>query len=174
MMAREVFRGTRQRLRPYWLLGFAVVCFAARASAQTLQISRQTSVAGEWAILEIAFQPAASSSLTALQWEMEIPATLQLDGAPLARVPLVVKDANKSINCAVSKKSAEGLLLPCILAGGIRPIPAGTVVLLSMKIGQSARPGTARIRLQNASGVTGDLKQVPIESAEAELTIRAK
>lgn len=161
----------RERLLSCWL---AAACLVTGAPAQTLRILPQTTFAGEWVALEIAFQPAAGV-LTALQWEVEIPAgALDLDGGPLARVPLVVKDAGKSVNCAVSKKSAERLLMPCILAGGQRPIPAGTIVVLSVKIGPKARAGAVSIRLQNALGVTGDLKQVPVAAAEGELTIRAR
>jgi hypothetical protein len=167
-------RGT-QRWRLCWLAGFAGPWLAAGASAQTLQVLPQNAIAGEWVVLEIAFQPAAGPALTAVQWELEIPVSaLDLDGAPLTRAPLAVKDAGKSVNCAVSERSAERLLLPCILAGGQKTIPAGTMVLLSVKIGPGARPGAARIRLRKAIGVTSDLKQVSIEAAEGELIIRAR
>ena len=125
--------------------------------------------------MEIAFQPAPGGAFAALQWELEIPAgALALEGTPLTKVPLVVKDAGKSVQCAVSKRSAESLVLACILAGGQKPIPAGMIVLLSMKIGFGARAGAARIRVQNAVGVTGEAKQTPIEAAEADLTIRSR
>jgi hypothetical protein len=164
-----------QGSRLCWFVGFAGACLATGAPAQTLRVSPQTARAGEWLMVEIAFQPVTNPPLTALQWEMDIPVrALNLDGAPLARAPLVVTDAGKSVNCAVSQRSAERLLLPCILAGGQKPVPAGMIVLLSVKIGPSARAGTSRIRLQNAVGVTADLKQVPIEAAEGELTVRPR
>ena len=174
-MAREVFLVRRQRLRLWRFVAFTGACLATCAPAQTVQIAPQTSVAGDWVTLEIAFRQAANGPLTALQWELEIAAgALDLEDAPLTRAPLVVKDAGKSLSCVVSQESAERLLLPCILAGGQEPIPAGTIVLLSMKVGPKAKAGVARIRLQNAFGVTSELKQVPIEPADGELTIRAR
>ena len=110
-----------------------------------------------------------------MQWEVVIPPdSLDLEYTPSARAPLAVKDAGKSLNCAVSRNPEKPFLVPCILAGSHKPIPNGTIVLLSLKLGARARPGPVPIRLQNPMAFTSDLKPVSIALGEGVLTIRAR
>lgn len=153
----------------------AGTCSAPAARAQTIRISPQTGSPGDWVTLEIAFQPGEGPAPVALQWELEIPAgPLDLEEAPISKALLVAKDAGKSVQCAGSTKAGGRLLQTCILSGTQKPVPAGTIVVLSLKIGQRAQPGGARIRLQKALGVTLDLKQLPIAATDSVLTVRAR
>lgn len=81
-----------------------------------------------------------------------------------------LKDAGKSITCAVpDPKNASGVVA-CILAGSQRPIPDGSLaaVAFAMRAGLSS----ATIRIDEILGVSRDVKPVKISPAEA--TIRGK
>ena len=145
------------------------------ARGQVLQISPQTAAPGEWVVLEIRFQSPADAPVVALQWELEIPSTaLDAQNELLARTLLAVKEAGKSTTCAPAKKTGEGLVVRCLLVGGQKPVPSGAIVLLSLKLSERGGPGTLRVRIQHGLAVDHDLKQRPIEPAEALVTIRAR
>jgi hypothetical protein len=78
----------------------------------------------------------------------------------------------KSLKCAFTDKNAEANTSRCILAGGQKPIPNGSVALLRLLISRDAQPGSARTRLGQATAVSQNLKQVPMSPVEATVTIR--
>ena len=92
----------------------------------------------------------------------------------MAVAPLAVKDAGKTATCVTSKKSAEALLVRCLVAGEQKPVPSGVVFLFSLKLSERAGPGMLRVRMQNGLAIDPNLKQTPIEPAEALVTIRAR
>lgn len=145
------------------------------ARGQVLQISPQTAKPGEWVTLEIRLQSPADRPVVALQWDLEIPsASLDPENRPVAVAPLAVKDAGKTATCVTSKKSAEALLVRCLVAGEQKPVPSGVVFLFSLKLSERAGPGMLRVRMQNGLAIDPNLKQTPIEPAEALVTIRAR
>ena len=143
------------------------------AAGQSLQLVPVTGSAGEWVTVPIALERSPGREPTALQWEIEIANQLEPESQRVARALLAVIEAGKSLTCAVAGNSAESRLLRCVLAGGQKPIPTGTIVLLSLRITDRAQAGTARIRLDHALAVTEDLKQLPINPVETVVTIRA-
>ena len=160
---------------PIYVAWIAFLLALPAARGQVFQISPQTAAPGDWVTLEIRFQPVADRPSVALQWELEIPsASLDPQNEPVARAPLAVKDAGKSAACATSKKTAEALLVRCLLAGEQKPIPGGVIVLFSLKLSERAGPGMLRVRIQHGLAVDPNLKQTPIEPAEALVTIRVR
>jgi hypothetical protein len=98
--------------------------------------------------------------IRALQWEAEIPARqLDLEPERMMRAVLAVRDAGKSVTCAVIEKGPDARILRCILAGGQRPIRDGTITLFPLKILENTQLEPVRVRLQNAVAVSSDLER---------------
>jgi hypothetical protein len=167
----------RQRLcqQRRWLLWLFAVCSIPNADGQTLRVSPVTASAGDWVTIQISLQDAPDREPAALEFDAEIPSgQLELESARMARTPLLVKDSGKALACAVARRRADIQLLHCVLAGGQKSIPSGVIVLLTLKIQERVQTGTARIRLQHALGVTGDLKELPIDPVEGVVNIHTQ
>jgi hypothetical protein len=154
----------------------AVLFVLPGAWAQTLQVSSETVLPGEWVTLQVRFQSMPQREVAALQWEVEIPPDVfdPKGPQPVARSPLPVKEAGKDATCGMIKKGADSFVWPCLIAGNQKPVPSGIIVVLSFKIPEGTHAGMSRIRLRRAIAVTGDLKQFPVDPAEATLTIRSR
>ena len=156
------------------LLAWLCLCFARIAPGQQLQLGTIAGAAGEWVTVPISFQAAPGQELAAVQWEMQIPSPLVFENERMVRQSLPVKEAGKSLTCLIAAKSPEGARLRCLVSGGQKPIPTGTMALLTLKIPDGTRATKVRLRLENALAVTRDLKQAPIGFAEAVVSIRAR
>ncbi len=109
-----------------------------------------------------------------MQWELTIP-TNQL--APADNNPQPgpqAKAAGKSVACQVKTKTGDAQTYTCLVYGGREPIRDGVVAILRLKIAADARPGSARIRIDQALAVSKDLKRTPVPPAEGVVTIRPK
>jgi hypothetical protein len=155
-----------------WLLA---ICSIQDAGGQILRVLPVTATAGDWVTIQISLETAPDREPAALEWDTDIPFNqLELESERMARAPLLVKDAGKSLACAVPRRRADTQLLHCVLAGGLKSIPSGVIVLLTLKIPERVQTGTARIRLEHALGVTSDLKELRIDSAEGVVNVRAR
>ena len=167
----------RQRLcrERRWLLWLLVICSIPDAGGQILRVLPVTATAGEWVTIQISLESAPDRAPAALEWDTDIPFNqLELESERMARAPLLVKDAGKSLACAVPQRRADTQLLHCLLTGGLKSIPSGVIVLLTLKLPERVQTGPARIRLEHALGVTRDLKELPIDSAEGVVNVRAR
>ena len=144
-------------------------------SAQSLVLSPVTGAPGEYVNVAIAWQPPAARAAVALQWQLEIPSgpLVPLKGR-IGREMLSVKDAGKSLTCAVAGSTAAQQLVSCVLAGGQKAIPTGTIAVLPLRISESAQPADLPIRLAHGLGVSADLKPIPIDPAETKITVRPR
>ena len=158
-----------------WAGWITPLCLLPGVWGQTIEVRANPGTPGKWVVLEIHYQAPPGRELVALQWEMAIP-TPALDPAdlPVARAPLAMADAGKTAVCGTAKKTAETLVLPCLVAGSQKAIPSGTIILLSLKLSEHSQPGAVRIRTQNGFALDRDLKRVPVEPAEAVVTIRSQ
>ena len=156
-------------------LGLLAVFSITNADGQSLQVSEVTATAGDWVTIQISLHSAADREPAALEWDTDIPSSqLELESERMARAPLLVQEAGKSINCAVARRRGDTEILHCVLAGGQKSIPSGVITLLTLKISERAQTGTARIRLEHALGVTRDLKELHIDPAEGVINVRAR
>jgi hypothetical protein len=157
-----------------WLPWLLAACSIPNADGQSLRVSPVTATAGEWVTIQIFFESAPDREPAALEWDTDIPSSqLELESERMARAPLLVKEAGKALACAVARRRADTQLLHCVLAGGLKSIPSGAIVLLTLKIPEKVQTGTARIRVEHALGVTRDLKELSIDPAEGAVNVRA-
>ena len=153
-----------------FLLGIA----AAALQAQTLQIIPAPSPVEGVAIFQIIFVSSAAAPVVALQWKLLLP-----EGVTVAPNDLVLgsaaESAGKSLICsAAPPPSKTGIakvnVYSCILAGGQKPVPRGTVALARCTLRVALRE--AAVRLREVIGVSADLKRTDLPEAEA--TLRTK
>jgi hypothetical protein len=139
---------------------------------QSLHLSSASAERGDLVAIELSLESPAGKEPLALQWEIGIPVARMslLDGKLLLRP--TAEEAGKSLNCAVKEKTAETQTLKCILAGGQKPIPNGTIAMLKLRIAKNAPTGSARIRVQQGIAVSKDLKPVSLDAVETVVTIR--
>jgi hypothetical protein len=139
--------------------------------AQTLQLSSAKASAGKAVTLQFSLASPVGHEPLALQWDLTIPAN-QL--APLeggASLGPVTQDAGKTVQCAIKPNAGEFSAYRCMLIGGQQPIRNGVVVRLRFKVLPQAPKGSARILIDQASAVFKDLKQLPLNTAEAAVQI---
>ena len=156
-------------LRRFCLAGL----IAVPAAGQALVLAPVAGEPGDYVTLEIAWKAPPKSVAVALQWDLAIPSrSLELLPDHLARELLTVKNAGKSLACSVLGTQAEDQMVRCILSGGPKAIPAGTIVLIPLRISPAAQPGSLRIRLDHGLAVLSDLKQSTIAPMETTVTVK--
>jgi len=157
----------------------SIVCLVllfpqATLFGQMLRLSSTSASRGDQVVIELSLESQVGKEPVALQWETSIPATaLSLLDEKLPNGS-AAGEAGKSLNCAAPEKAAGTYTTRCILAGSQKSIKNGTVALLRLQVLPDAQIGTARIRVGKGLAVSGDLKSIPLEAAEAEVTIRGK
>ncbi len=157
----------------HWVALFWLACplVTHPLLAQSLRLSAATASRGEEIAIEISSDSPAGNEPLALQWEISIPAEMRLldCGMPDATG---ADGLGKILKCAPIGKGAGDVTSRCIVAGGRKPIPNGPVALLRLRISREAHPGSAHIRIAQATAVSHDLTQINLGSAETTVTIR--
>ncbi len=158
-------------LRRFCLAGLMSV----PAAGQALLLAPAAGEPGDYVTVEITWKAPPESPAVALQWELAIPPrNLEILKDHLARELLTVHQAGKSLACSVLPSQTEDQIVRCILSGGPKAIPTGTIVLVPLRISPSARPGSLPIRLDHSFGVLSDLKQIAIGPAETMITVKTR
>lgn len=153
------------RLSPFFL--FVPVALLG----QTLHLSSAAASPGEHVSVELSFKSPRGEEPSALQWETTLPpALLNFLDESLPPGP-TAKAAGKAVNCAVKTKTAEVHTMSCILYGGQEPIQDGVIAVLRLAIPLGARPGVARIRVDQGLAVSKNLKKTPLDAVESVVTI---
>jgi len=155
-----------------WLACPATVFPQPTLFAQSLRLSSASASRGNQVILELSMESPAGKEPLALQWDTRIPVARLTLADDRFLLGATAQEAGKSLNCAVKEKTAETYTLRCILAGGQKPIPNGTIAMLKLKIAKNAPIGAAPIRVDQGTAVSKDLKQVPLDAVEAVVAIR--
>ena len=136
---------------------------------QTLQLPAKTDASpGTYAELALTFSP-GQSRLAALQWEV----TFQGDQTTLDRFRLgpAGQSAKKTLQCAGTWQIPNKVYVErCVLAGGIDAIGAGDIAAFRFKIGRATGPIT--IRVENAKGVSADLKETDFGPSEGKILLK--
>jgi hypothetical protein len=148
-----------------------LLVLSIHARAQTLEITPVSVDRGSANIIRIALKPKADKPMVALQFDLAFPPALKIQGTDVVSGD-AADSAGKSITCAVHPSPANGSVCTCILAGGQGALQAGTVAIVKFEAAADAAPGAVKLQLQNATGVSPDVKRVPIGNAEATITVR--
>ena len=150
-----------------------VVFFAQILYGQSIEIPPATATRGAAQIFRIAFKARADRPIASLQWEIVCPASLQIEVAGVVSGS-VAESAGKTLACA-SRKSAPGeKVLSCVLAGGVKPLPEGTVAIVRFVPAANAPKKVFHIRLEKIVGVSPKLDQVVIPGTSGEITVKVE
>jgi hypothetical protein len=136
---------------------------------QTLQLPAKTSASpGTSTELALTFSP-GQSRLSTLQWEV-----IFQDGQTTLdafRLGPAGQSAKKNLQCAGTWRVPNKVYVErCILAGGLDAIGAGDVATFRFKIGRATGP--IAIRVENAKGVSADLKETDIGPSEGKILLK--
>jgi hypothetical protein len=143
-------------------------------TGQTLQFSSADAVPEGVAELEIRLKSPPGSEPLGVQLDLRLPAsqlTLESEGIELGAA---AKDAGKTLHCAATRSEAKTQISKCIVLGGQKVIPNGTIARVRLRILPNAVPGTARVQAYKSMAVSKAVKAVPIPDAEGLVTIRGK
>jgi hypothetical protein len=154
------------RLALVALLAGAALPVHAQAPNLLLEISASTARRGASGSFLISLKPPAGSSIVALQWQLTVGAGVTIDMGDIM-AGSAAESGQKSLTCAARDKAYV-----CILAGGQKSLPSGTIAVIRYKVGAQAHAGTATVRIEHAVGTSADSKMVEIGNAEAAITIQ--
>jgi hypothetical protein len=137
-----------------------------------LRLSPISAAPGSIAAVRLDLDSPAGGEPQALQWELSYPSPmLGIEDGDLVAGG-VASSAGKSLACAGRVESAGAYIYRCILAGGLKTVPNGTVAVINFRVRSYARSGPATVRISNALAVAADGKEVLLQPNEADVTIR--
>src|SRR6266567_7520212 len=139
--------------------------------AQSLQIlpSPPFRAAGSFQIMLVSPK---TKEPVALQWRLSVSNGITLNISDIA-VGSAAESAQKTITCASVRDEQQQnneSTYACILAGGQRPIPNGSLATVRVTVRPGLRAG--KVLLRGAIGVLPDMTQVDFPDAEGEITAK--
>ena len=141
------------------------------AWGQSLEVTASAVDRGSANIFRILLKSAAGKEPTALQWELAVPAQITIEVSGMVTGD-AAEGAGKSLTCAAKKSEGAGRIFACVLAGGLKAIPEGAIAIVRYQAAEKAPPGKITVRLENAVGVSADLKKIVVSSGTGVITIR--
>jgi len=137
-----------------------------------LRLSPISAARGSVAAVRLELNSPAGEEVQALQWELSYPSPrLGIEDGDLV-ASSAASSAGKSLVCAGRVESAAGYVYRCILAGGLKVVPNGSVAVFNFRVRSHAELGRATVRINNALAVVIGGKEVAIQPNEADVTIR--
>jgi hypothetical protein len=139
-------------------------------SAQSLLIL-PSPPAGRESSFRIIFASSEDKPVVALQWDLLLPEGVTLQAISAGEA---AESVHKSVTCSKvtpeRKNDTVSQQHRCILAGGLTPLPDGSVAAVTCKLPAGLREAT--VRLKKVVGVSRDAKPIDIEEAEGTITVR--
>ena len=158
-------------------LGLLIGLFTACGlGAQSLSIPPMTVMGGEPASLYLVLQtPPGKKAPVALQWHIRFPAGAVVEAKDI-RVGSTAESVQKSLACAIAKGAKPapefGNVFVCMLAGGQKPLPDGTVAVARYRIPVELRRQELKARVEAILGVTVDLEKLSMPAAEGTVSVK--
>ena len=139
--------------------------------SQSLQIQADSVSRGQESTAVIRLDSPPRKEPLALQWEIHLPVSIQLDPQKVV-IAEAAKAAAKSVACSILVNlSGNTTRCRCILAGGVKPIGNGPVASLKLTPPRNLRPGRYELNLRDALSVRQDMKKVPIKDAAVTIVV---
>ncbi len=125
--------------------------------------------------LLITFATPAGKEPVALQWKIAFGAGVTAAARDLAAGD-AAGTAGKVLACAPTQGGgSEGSTYNCILSGGKKAIPNGTIFLVKYEVKSQAAPHTVAVRVSDGIAVSNEanqLRKTPLAPVEGTITIR--
>jgi hypothetical protein len=133
--------------------------------AQNFQIVPSIAVRGGSGTLLVTFASPAGKEPIALQWKIALGTQVTAPREDFIAGDAAL-DAGKTLTCGPAATPREGgSIYNCILAGGKKPIPNGTIFLVKYKVGPGAKPGAGLVRVSD--GIAVPQEAIPVQTAIA-------
>jgi hypothetical protein len=156
--------------------GLGIRCLACLVlvtygSAQTIEIAPVAASRGFANIFRMVLKPKADQPLTALQWEFIYPNSLRIEPAGVVTSG-AVEASGKLVTCAVRPPRESNQVLTCILAGGVKPLAEGTIVIVRFVASSEAARGVMNLRLEKVAAAFQSSERVSLENVKVPITVR--
>lgn len=144
---------------------------SAAGWAQTIEVEPVTATQGSANILRMSLKPQADRSVAALQWEFLYPNSLRIE-PPGVVTSGAAEAAGKTVLCVLRPRRESNHVLACVLAGGVAPLPAGTIVIVRFVATPEAARGVANVRIEKIVGASPSVERIVLENVKVAVTIR--
>lgn len=158
---------------PVFVACLAVALCSTPTPGQILRLTSASGRTGGGVRLDLILDSPSDRRTLALEWVFQIPAAPFRDLNENAVAPSGPDRSSKQLTCAVSTRTSDYVALRCVLAGGDGPVPDGKVATIRLRISDSAKPGPTRVLVEDALGVSSDLRELNVHGSEATVTITA-
>ncbi len=137
-----------------------------------LQLSSAKASAGKVVTIQLSLTSPVGHEPLGLQWDTTFPAAqlVPVEGGPW--LGTAAWAAGKDLKCAARPRTGDTSGSKCIVIGGQQPIRNGVIAWLRFRVLPEAPRGSARVRVEQGMAASRDLKQVPLNVAEAVVKIR--
>lgn len=149
----------------------AYLLLVTPGSAQTIQIEPVAVSRGSANIFRMTLKPRAGQALTALEWEFLFPNSLRIEPAGVVTSG-AAEASGKSVACAVRPPRESNQVLACLVAGGVKPLPEGTIVIVRFVAANDAKRGDANLRIEKIAAVSASSDRIMLANIKVLITIR--
>lgn len=159
----------RLSIRLLSLLAMAGMPAALRAQPSgrpVLTISPSSAKRGFSGTFLISLEPPSGAGLVALQWTLSAGPGVSIDVADIA-AGSAAEATQKTLSCA-----PKGAKFGCLLAGGQKSLPAGTIAVVRYTAGAQAKTGPVAVHIEAAAGTSADSKNIEIGNATGSISIQ--
>jgi len=146
-----------------------VICCGA--AGQKLEIPQVAIDRGGTDIFRIVLNASAQRPISALQWELVYPDSVQIDPSSVVAGEPAEK-TSKSVVCRAAPSRGTENALACLIAGGVSALSTGTIAIVRFSALSKAPKGSARIELRKIVGASTSTERVDLENASGTITIR--
>ena len=160
---------------PYMVRFAVILALCSPIFAQTLQIVPSMAPRGGTGSLLITFASPTGKAPVALQWKIAFGNGVTAAAGNLAAGE-AAGAAGKVLACAPAKDGGpDGSTYNCILSGGKKAIPNGTILLVKYGVSSQAGLHTVAVRVSDGIAVSDEanqLRKTPLTPVEGTITIR--
>ena len=138
------------------------------AAKPELRISSTVGSAGDQIAADLLLDLQPSREVTALEWELIVPAQLLELAGEGPRIGRAAAEAGKQVSCT----QRTSYLYACTLTGGQNPLVSGPIATLDFKIRPDAPSKTTALRIGKVEATASDGRKFELSGAEGTVTIR--
>jgi hypothetical protein len=154
-----------------WVL---FVVAAVELWGQAVSVPASSAKRGESGSFVIRLDSPSGKSPVALQWEVYLPMGVVVAVADIMPGS-AAESVEKPITCSPAKNRDEkdkGSTYACILAGGQKPIPNGSIAVIRYRIPQDVQQISGPVRVDHVLGVSVDLKKIDLAKAQGAISLQ--
>lgn len=152
---------------------FAFLLLAAvPVCAQSLKMASVSAQKGQVGTLLLAISSPDGKAPAALQWDIAYPAPKIGIGEKDIIAGGAAESSGKELTCAGRPQNAETYVYRCVLAGGTKTIPNGTVAIIKFQVRPTTLSGPVTVEVRNVEGASTQASKVEVSAVQADINVR--